>query len=59
MIPRDLLKLVQEIMFGEGDGGSSGEGFLPLKMGAASKCEPLVSGPCQNFDLQQGRRKFK
>ena len=30
-----------------------------LKMGAASKFEPSVSGPCQNFDLQQGRRKFK
>ena len=58
MIPRYLLKLVQEITFGEGAGGSSGEDFLPLKMGAASKCEPSVSGPCQNFDLQQGGRKF-
>ena len=58
MIPRYLLKLVQEITFGEGAGGSSGEGFLP-KNGAASKFEPSVSGPCQNFDLQQGGRKFK
>ena len=34
MIPRYLLKLVQEIKFGEGAGGSSGEGFLPKNGGS-------------------------
>ena len=34
MIPRYLLKLVQEITFGEGAGGSSGEGVLPKNGGS-------------------------